>query len=43
MPNEVDLEAGTLLAGATQTALQVRPDAVADSRLPDIVLANAPD
>jgi len=41
--NEVDIEGIEPLAGAAQTALRMRQDAVTDGNLRDQVLANAPD
>ena len=41
--NEVDVEGIDPLTGAAQMAMRMRPDAVADGGIPDLVLGNAPD
>ena len=41
--NEVDVEGIDPLTGAAQMAMRLRPDAVTDGGIPDLVLGNAPD
>jgi len=41
--NEVDVDGIDPLTGAAQMAMRLRPDAVIDGGIPDLVLGNAPD
>jgi len=41
--NEVDVDGIDPLTGAAQMAMRLRPDAVTDGGIPELVLGNAPD